>query len=167
MIAVVGGVSCHEQQQQDDHQIACIEFSREQLLQKSIHRRVPGSLARPLFGGRRIFPWMESCTGWIWRLRNVLLFLLMRRRTFGSRGRCGFFIRYVVSAVGTVRLWNIPIIHSITCRKKIVHFQEIGKPKWPFLRRAWPFQVWSDAGCSSRAVMPAAGFFDGYQEEGE
>lgn len=113
-ILIVPAISGHQQQEQDYHQVSGVKILRQKLFQK-ISRRdgciLLAGMGLSSFGGTGLpCCWLPG-RWWgrgacFWRLldRGRLLFWML----YGSVG-------YLAAAVAAVGLWDISVIHSITC----------------------------------------------------
>ena len=111
---ILGAVTCHEQKQQHNDQIANVKILWQKLPQEIPDATADGRLA--LLAGLFLLLWWAGFL--LWR-RTVLLRFLMGSMLLPVGAvmplRYGAaVVRDPVSAVGAIWLWNIAVIHGIT-----------------------------------------------------
>lgn len=156
----MSGITGHQKQQQNHHQILRVKILRKQSPQKAAHtggRMIIVTMGtaggRIIIWGRGvIWPW-RGTNGWLWRSLSLGR-LLGHRRSWGTSGLLGNGFWDLAPAKGTVRLGNISIIHGTTFLRMGIGPGNLPSLMrfLPFLLRAWPAPAFPASACSGKAV---------------
>ena len=133
-VLIVTVIAGHEQQEQNDEQIACVKILGKQALQEVADA---GICLRFLFLGRRSLRAVLSAgtalgrTGellrrlGLWRFRGCRAWLRLRLPPLGLLRLIWF--RHSIAPVGAVGLWDVTVIHGIS--PALSEFQRAGTHK--------------------------------------